>query len=206
MPHASLRSFVSTLLVALLTLRLAAQAPTATGTDFGSDGRSVRRARREGAAAPGTRRHAHRRAEARRLAGPRTPSSCSRRGATTRPRAPNARRPPAVPRRRAAALRHAMAANGTRYRVDERGATRVPRHGYVLAFEGELAVRRFVAENARRARLLLTLAPPHLVTVEVVTTDGKPAAAVPIALRDTERHTPIRWARAVPTAPRRSGC
>jgi hypothetical protein len=91
-----------------------------------------------------------------------------------------------------------LAANGTRYQVDERGATRVPRHGYVLAFEGELAVRRFIAENADDPRVLLTLAPPRVLTVEVVTTDGDPVAAVPITLRDTERHTPIRMGTSGP--------
>ena len=81
-----------------------------------------------------------------------------------------------------------LAANGTRLRVDEQGATRVPKNGYVFAFAGELAARRFLGESFAEPRCELKLVAPRTVTVEVTTSDGAPAAGVPIAVRDTPKH------------------
>jgi hypothetical protein len=82
-----------------------------------------------------------------------------------------------------------LAANGTRYRVDERGASRVPKQGYVFAFVGDVAAHHYVSDDSTEPRLVLKLATPHTMTVDVVTADGKPAAAVPFAVLDTPRHS-----------------
>ena len=81
-----------------------------------------------------------------------------------------------------------LAANGTRLRVDEQGATRVPKNGYVFAFAGELAARRFLGESFAEPRCELKLVAPRTVTVEVTTSDGAPAAGVPISVLDTPKH------------------
>jgi len=81
-----------------------------------------------------------------------------------------------------------LAANGTRLRVDEQGATRVPKNGYVFAFAGELAARRFLGESFAEPRCELKLVAPRTIHVEVTTSDGAPAAGVPIAVRDTQKH------------------
>jgi hypothetical protein len=85
-----------------------------------------------------------------------------------------------------------LAADGTRLRVDERGATRVPKHGYVFAFAGELAARRFLSERFAEPRCELRLMAPRTIPVEVTTADGAPAAGVPIALRDGPKHISTR--------------
>lgn len=82
-----------------------------------------------------------------------------------------------------------LAANGTRHRLDERGGTRVPRKGYVFAFAGDLAARHYVSEDTTEPRLVVKLVAARDVTVEVVTADGKPAAAVPFAVFDAPRHS-----------------
>lgn len=81
-----------------------------------------------------------------------------------------------------------LAANGTRLRVDEQGATRVPKNGYVFAFAGELAARRFLGESFAEPRCELKLVAPRTIHVEVTTADGASAAGVPIAVRDTPKH------------------
>ena len=81
-----------------------------------------------------------------------------------------------------------LAANGTRYRVDERGASRVPKQGHVFAFAGDLAARCYVAEDSTEPRIVLKLALPQSIAVDVVTADGKPAAGVPFAVHDAPRH------------------
>lgn len=197
MPHSSLRSFVSTLLLALLTLGLAAQAPTTNApsptsapTSNPTDDPFAVLAAKE----PQPPERAGMRIVVQKPDG--SPAKDAvvvftpwRDDAAWRAeRAEASRRFPGDEPRRFAA----EAAKGMRYRLDERGATRVPEQGYVLAFEGELAVRRFVAKDSTEPRQLLTLAPTHILTVEVVTTDDDPVAAVPIAVRDTERHTPTR--------------
>jgi hypothetical protein len=82
----------------------------------------------------------------------------------------------------------AQAASGTRLLLDERGATRVPKGGYVFAFAGDLAVRASVANEPAEPRLVLKLLAPRRFTVEVVDADGKPAAGVPIAVRNALKH------------------
>ena len=54
-----------------------------------------------------------------------------------------------------------LAANGTRYRVDERGASRVPKQGYVFAFFGDVAAHHYVSDDSTEPRLVLKLATPH---------------------------------------------
>jgi len=207
MPHSSLRSFVSTLLLVVLPLHLAAQVPTGNAsapatattsapTSAPTDDPFAVLAAKE----PQPAERAGVRIVVQRPDG--SPAKDAivvftpwRDDATAR-----AEREATTERFRGdePSCFAAMAAKGTRYRVDERGTTRVPEHGYVLAFEGELAVRRFVAKDSTEPRLLLTLAPASLHTVEVVTTGGEPVAAVPIAVRSTARHTPIRMGQSDP--------
>lgn len=82
-----------------------------------------------------------------------------------------------------------LAANSSRYRVDERGATRVPKQGYVFAFAGDAAARHYVSEDTTEPRIVLQLAAPRTLHVDVVTADGKPAAEVPLALYDAAKHS-----------------
>ena len=82
-----------------------------------------------------------------------------------------------------------LAANGTRYRVDERGASRVPKQGHVFAFVGDVAARQYVSEDSTEPRIVLQLALPQTIAVDVVTADGKPAVGVPLAVRDAPRHS-----------------
>jgi hypothetical protein len=87
----------------------------------------------------------------------------------------------------------AQAATGTRYRLDERGATRVPKGGSVFAFAGELVAHSDFADDSTEPRLTLELAQPYAFTVEVVAADGTAAADVPIRLRDNPRFQGDRW-------------
>jgi hypothetical protein len=64
----------------------------------------------------------------------------------------------------------------------------VPKNGYVFAFAGELAARRFLGESFAEPRCELRLVAPRTINVEVTTADGAPAAGVPIAVRDTPKH------------------
>ncbi|MBL8735488.1 MAG: hypothetical protein JNL12_03605 [Planctomycetes bacterium] len=197
MPHSLLRSVASTLLLVVLTLPLAAQVPTADApapapTD---DPLAVLAAKEPHPPERSGMRIVVQKPDGSPAAAAVVVFTPWRDDAAGRAeRAAASQQHPGDEPRRFAVL----AASGTRYRVDERGATRVPRQGYVLAFEGELAVRRFVSETSTEPRVLLTLAPPRVHTVEVVTTDGDPVAAVPITLRDTERHTPIRMGTSGP--------
>lgn len=77
----------------------------------------------------------------------------------------------------------ARSADGTRYAVDERGSTRVPKGGHLLAFAGDRIAWHFVAAEAAEAQLTLALAAPHRFVVEVVGADGTPGVGVPIALQ-----------------------
>ena len=185
MPPASLHSLVTTLLLVVLALPLEAQVPTTNASAPTDDPFAVLAAKE-----------------------PQSPERTGQRIVVQRPdgspaqdavvvftpwrddaaagderAAATTRFPGDEPRRFAA-----MAANGTRYRVDGRGATRVPRDGHLLAFAGELAAHHYVAKNRLDEQLVLHLALPQVVLVEVVTLDGKPAVAVPLAVRDQEDH------------------
>ena len=81
-----------------------------------------------------------------------------------------------------------LAASGTRYQLDERGATRVPKKGHVFTFAGDVAARHYVGEDTTEPRIVLKLATPQTIAVDVVTADGKPAADVPFAVHDAPRH------------------
>ena len=197
MPHCSLRSFASTLLLLVLALHLEAQAPTASApaptsapTSAATDDPFAVLA----AKAPQPPERAGMRLVVQKPDGSPAQDAVVVFMPWRNDAAGRAERAAATERFRGDEPRlfAAMAANGTRYEVDERGSTRVPKQGYVLAFAGELAARRFVADDASEPRLLLTLASPRLLTVEVVGPEGAPVAAVPIAVRDTEHHSPLR--------------
>ncbi len=84
----------------------------------------------------------------------------------------------------------AQAAHGTRYQVDQRGATRVPaKPGFVLAQRGERFGSLGVDARLAGTQRTLPLAPCRSFGVTTTHADGKPAAHVPIGVRgggDTE--------------------
>jgi hypothetical protein len=75
----------------------------------------------------------------------------------------------------------AMARDGERLAVDERGCVRTPHHGFVYAFAGDCVGRLFVEDTVATVQLVAT----HPCTVEVVDAQGQPTARVPIAVRTT---------------------
>lgn len=91
--------------------------------------------------------------------------------------------------------RYAMyCASGTRYRLDERGETAVPKDGSVLAFAGDRFAWQILREDGPANGTTLRLAPPHRFTIEVVSATGAPVAGVPVALQDSPEQDPARIA------------
>src|SRR5262245_27164217 len=89
-----------------------------------------------------------------------------------------------------------LAANGTAYAIDERGASRVPaEHGRLFAFADDKCASAplSVRDGQTVPRVELVLRPPLSFTVEVVDTNGAPTRSVQVGVqRDAKSSVELR--------------
>lgn len=90
-----------------------------------------------------------------------------------------------------------FAADGTRYRLNDEGSTRLPlQSGIVFAMRGsDFAFAMRLAENTQSPRLVLRLTAPRTLAVTARLPNGDGAPHVDVVLRDSQRLGPVLRAR-----------